>query len=353
MVAWPASPPSSPAPRTPLAALAALACAALLALAVPVAADHPQSVTNSAGTFTVQFDHGGDNEWWVEVYLRGLNGDMAVTVSGLVEGGGGFSMTAVETEWDRTQQGWQKWAPNAQTPSHVPPGKRVQFEAAVLDEGTGRQEMVRSCWFTHPAGVEQCGASPTSFDATFTGVRGNEWWVQANVATNGPAIARVDVRLDEGAWMPLKKQSWGPTAWAASYHIVDGTRVQLRATATDGRVDPSSCREWIPASGQDARIVPCSNVGFDATFSEVKGNEWWVQVKVVGNLPVTAVEVRTGCEPSKTAWRPLTLQSWGSWAASYHLPQGTKVEFRATSDQGFTDASGAYLWTAATPTSSC
>ncbi|HWH31380.1 MAG TPA: VCBS repeat-containing protein, partial [Egibacteraceae bacterium] len=58
----------------------------------------------------------------------------------------------------------------------------------------------------------------TSFDATFSGVRGNEWWVQSMVNGNGQGIAAVDVRLDNGEWRPLARQSWG--GWAASYRIV-------------------------------------------------------------------------------------------------------------------------------------
>ncbi len=43
-------------------------------------------------------------------------------------------------------------------------------------------------------------------------------------------------------------------------------------------------------------------------------------------------------------WQPLTKQSWGGWAASYHAPKGTVVQFRATGAGGETDLSDCYKW---------
>lgn len=198
-----------------------------------------------------------------------------------------------------------------------------------------------------------------AFDATFTGVRGNEWWVQASVSGN-QAIAKVDVRLNGGAWQPVAKQSWG---WGSSYHIVQGTTVQLRATSTSGATDLSSCYRWIPPSNTDATVVSCggstttttssttttvTDPAFDAQFSGVKGNDWWVQVQVTGNYAVNGVDARVNCG----SYHALTKQSWGGWAASFNIPAGSKVTFRATSSYG-TDSSGGYVWPNATPTSGC
>src|SRR5207248_2529884 len=47
---------------------------------------------------------------------------------------------------------------------------------------------------------------------------------------------------------------------------------------------------------------------------------------------------------------PLADKGWG-WAASYHAPAGTLVQFRATSTAGDTDLSGCYHWTDAAPAS--
>ncbi|MEA3189541.1 MAG: hypothetical protein QOD77_123 [Thermoplasmata archaeon] len=199
----------------------------------------------------------------------------------------------------------------------------------------------------------------TSFDATFTGVRGNEWWIQANVAAAGGTLSKVDVRLNGGAWQPLTKQSWG--GWAASYHAVQGTVVQFRATSTTGATDLSDCYQWIPPSNTDATKVACGSTpppppppppppGFDATFSSVKGNDWWVEAKVTANQAIAKVEARVNCG---TAWQTLTLQSWGSYAKSFNVPSGSKVDFRATSTTGAVDYSAGYIWPQATPTAGC
>lgn len=196
-----------------------------------------------------------------------------------------------------------------------------------------------------------------TFDATFTGVRGNEWWVQANVGTSGATLASVDVRLNGGAWLPLAKQSWG--GWATSTRIPDGTTVQLRATGTTGATDLSDCYRWIPARNTDAAKVSCgatstsstttTSAALDATFSGVKGNDWWVQASVSGSQPIQNVDARVNCSEE---WRSLTKQSYG-WAASFHVPSGSKVDFRAISTSGNMDFSGGYIWPSATPTSRC
>jgi hypothetical protein len=190
---------------------------------------------------------------------------------------------------------------------------------------------------------------PAMFDATFTGVRGNEWWIQANVAASGAPLAKVDVRLNNGDWKPLTKHSWG--GWAASYHAVQGAMVQFRATSSTGATDLSDCYGWIPPSNTDATKVACSQPppAFDATFSGVKGNEWWVQVQVAANQPLAGVDARVQCG----AWVALSLQSWGGWAKNFHVDPGAKVDFRARSTGGATDGSGAYIWPNATPTTGC
>ncbi|MHB1260093.1 MAG: FG-GAP repeat domain-containing protein [Thermoplasmatota archaeon] len=196
----------------------------------------------------------------------------------------------------------------------------------------------------------------SGFDATFTGVRGNEWWEQATVTASGGTISKADLRLNDGAWQPLTKQSWG--GYAASYRAVQGTIVQFRATSTTGATDLSDCYRWIPASNTDATKVTCGTsppppppppAGFDATFSAVKGNNWWVEAKVTGNQPIAKVEARVNCG---TTWQTLTLQNWGSYAKSFNIPNGAKVDFRATSGSS-TDLSAGYIWPQATPTTGC
>ncbi len=199
---------------------------------------------------------------------------------------------------------------------------------------------------------------PGNFGATFTMVQGNVWWEQAQVTPSGEALSKVDVSLNGGAWQPLKLQTWGVREYAGSYHAVQGTIVQLRATSTTGSTALSSCYQWIPVSGQDASQVACGSTpppppppsGFDATFSSVKGNDWWVQANVAANQPLAGVDVRVNCAPS---WKPLTKQSWGGWTASFNIPAGSKVDFAARSTSGSADASGGYTWPQATATPGC
>jgi hypothetical protein len=354
MVAQRTAPLPPPRPRRvrPLL-LTAVALAVLVLVPLPVGANHVQNVVVDGATYTVEFDHAGDNEWWVEFEARAGNGDSLFIGWAQVEGSSTWHyMQFAANSYERQQQGWSKFEPDQNF--QVPPGKRVRFAVGMTDGSSDAfANQVVSCWFTHPAGGEQCDLAPpsTTFDPPFTGFRGNEWWVQANVGT-GECISKVDVRSNGGAWMPLKKQSWSPTAWAGSYHFPQGSVLQMRATACDGRTDLSSCRQWIPPANTDATIVPCSGgttAPFDATFSGVKGNEWWVQTSVSANQPVQEVAFRIDCSEE---WRSLKKQSYG-WAGSFHVPAGSKVDFRATSTTGNSDFSGGYLWPQATPTSSC
>ncbi|HUR61622.1 MAG TPA: VCBS repeat-containing protein [Candidatus Thermoplasmatota archaeon] len=239
-------------------------------------------------------------------------------------------------------------------------------------DGDGRREVYTAISF-YMANTGEAGVSrvfkvflpPSGFDATFKGVRGNEWWEQVTVTTTGGTLSRVDIRLNGGAWQPLQKQSWG--GYAASYRAVQGTIVQFRATSTTGATELSDCYRWVPPSNTDATKVTCpgstgtttttttSTTGtttgaFDATFSGVSGNEWWVQATVKANQPLQKVEARIDCG---STYHLLAKQSWGGWAASFHVPDGSKVTFRATSGTGATDSSGGYIWPGATPTGGC
>jgi hypothetical protein len=250
---------------------AILCVAALVGVAVPVFANHVQNVSSGGATYTVEFDHDGDNAWWVEFQARSSNGDSMFLGEVLVEGTSTWrGMNFAANDYQRQQAGWSKFAP--EQAFNVPDGKRVMFRVHMQDGATGNTGIIQSCWFTHPAGVEQCGTTTTTttpttsttttttgstFNPQFTGFRGNEWWVQANVGTTSHCISKVDVRSDNGAWMPIKKQSWGPTAWAASYHFPQGSILQMRATSCSGQVDLSSCRQWIPPANTDATIVAC------------------------------------------------------------------------------------------------
>lgn len=198
---------------------------------------------------------------------------------------------------------------------------------------------------------------PGTFDATFSAVRGNEWWVQASVSGNGHAVAKVDVSLNGGAWQPVAKQSWG---WGSSYHIAQGTTVQLRATSGTGATDLSACYRWIPPSNTDAAQVACTGAtatstttsssststtglpgAFDASFSVPSSvNEWWVEVAVTANGQVAKVEAQV----NGGSWVLLPKQGWGNWAKSFHVPAGSQVVFRATDSLGQSDTSATFTW---------
>lgn len=335
------------APSRPWRAILATATATLfLGLMVPASANHVQ---NDNGSRAIAFDHVAGNEWWVEVAISGPDAFTAIGV--FAHDGAGSNLHGLE------KKSWGTWGGSF----HIEPGHDVQFRALWAN---GAEQ--NSCWFSHPAGVENCGTTPPpppppgAFDASFTGFTGNQWWEQAKVAAStGYAIGTVDVRMNNGPWKPLALQSWG--GWAASYQAVQGTVVQMRATATNGETDVSSCRQWIPAQGQDATIVACPTTTpppppppppgvFDATFTGVKGNDWWVQVNVAANQPVRDVVVRVNCASD---WQGLTKQSWGGWTSSFNIPPGSRVDFQARNATYASDNSGSYIWPQATPTPGC
>src|ERR1041385_1833215 len=304
----------------------------------------PLSVANHvqvAHGDAIVFDHRTGNEWWVEVAVSGGAAGSVASIQAMDTGGAWVTMAP-----------HPEWAPGDWAASfHIEPGHLVKFRA--LWSGG---DQVESCWFTHPAGVEQCATGTPAFDATFTGVRGNEWWVQANVASNGPAVSAVDVRLNGGAWQPMSKQTWAPTAWAASYHLVQGTIVQMRATATGGATDLSSCRQWIPASGQDATIVPCPGTqppAFDATWTSVKGNEYWLEAVVHANAPVNMVLLMLDCDTAHDPADMVYRADWGKWVIGIHIPAGSVVTMTAYSGDGRTDTSSTYLWPQGTVARPC
>ena len=310
---------------------AALALAALTLVPL-AAANHVQTDSGNV----IVFDHKGGNEWWVEVLLSGQDAGSVVKVEATDDGGPWVAMT-YHPEW-----AFGDWAASF----HIEQGHRVMFRASWSG---GAQQL--SCWFTHPDGVEQCGAS--GFQPTFTLVTGNEWWVQTQVTPNsGHTTATVDVRLNGGSWMPLKLQSWGVRAYAASYHIVDGTVVQFRATDTTGASGLSECYHWLPPqqNGATAAVVPCTTPNPapapTAFFvSNLKGNEWWIEAKASSKSPIAGLDTRVNGGP----WVAMTLRDWDAWAVSTHAPPGSHVQFRARFPDGtFAFLPNGYVWTATT-----
>lgn len=296
-------------------------------LLLTASADHPQSTP--AGTVT--FDHRGGNEWWVEAVVThdGVRPDQ---VDARDEG---------DSTWHALEfKDWGEWGGSF----HIEPGNRVMFRSTT---SAGSAE---SCWFTHPAGVEECDSTPPpppgDFDATFDTPGGNDWWVEVYVDGNEP-IAGVDARANGGAWQELTKRSWG--AWAKSFHVPDGSIVEFRAHSSDGDVDMSGGYRW--PSGEpvsedpDPDPDPEPPATFDAAFAPKASNEWWIETYAVANSSISSVEARR----DGGAWHSLTLRSWGAWAGSFHAPSGSEVEFRATNSEGAVGQSVAFAWPGAVP----
>ena len=316
----------------PAGARAAIALSVLVALALPVLplppalAGHAQADSGRVVAFHSQ----GGNAWWVQVRLAGQDAGSVAVVEAM-DTGGPWVRLAARPEW-----GFGVHAASF----HVEPGHQVRFRASWPG---GAQQV--SCWFSHPAGAEQC-AAPPGFDASFAGVTGNAWWVQAQVTPNaGHTVASVEVRLDGGAWQPLKPQSWGTRMWAASYPIPEGTVVQLRAINGAGATDLSGCHRWVPPSGAPAAPAACPPEGFRASFSGVKGNAWWIEARVAADRPLAGVDARV----DGGAWVAMALREWGAWAVSTHAPAGAHVQLRARAADGSVAESGAYRWPDATP----
>ena len=275
------------------------------------AGEHPQ------GEQQVAFDHKTGNEWWVEVLVS----PQPHSVQARDTGG----------DWKTlTLRDWGAWAASF----HIEPGHDVQFRAAWSDGSA-----VESCWFTHPDGVETCETTPPpppSGAFTFDHKSGNEWWVEALIS---PAPRAAQARDTGGDWRTLTLRDWG--AWAASFHIDPGHDVQFRAQDAGGAWH-ESC--WFTHPDGIAQCeeppTPPPSGEFDATFHDPGGNEWWAQVEVDANAPLAAVDARVVGDE----WHALTLRDWGAWAASFHVPDGSRVEFRATSTDGEVDLSGRYSW---------
>lgn len=183
------------------------------------------------------------------------------------------------------------------------------------------------------------GGGGGAFSGTFTVPTSvNNWWVEVSVKASEP-VSKVEARVDGGAWVALAKQSWG--AWAKSFFVPTGASVVFRATSSDGDAMVSGTYKWRQTFGTTTGTAGAGGAPFSATFQPTSTtNNWWVEVKVGANEPVSAVHARV----DSGAWTALQKQSWGTWAKSFFVRDGAKVQFRATSADGDTAFSGTYTW---------
>lgn len=172
--------------------------------------------------------------------------------------------------------------------------------------------------------------TPPAFSATFSGVKGNEWWVQASVSSS-KSVTGVCAMVNGGSCKALSLRSYG---WAASFQVPSGATVVFRATSSAGETATSGGYRW-----PDATPVSAGPTG-TATFTPMDGNAWWVQAKVSSPQGVKSVcaSVNGG------ACHALSYKSWGAWATSTSAPSGSKVVFKATLHNGALVTSAAYTW---------
>ena len=276
-----------------------------------------------SGDFDATFDAKGGNEWWVQVDV-----DANQALAGVDARANGGAWHAL------TLRSWGDWAGSF----HVPDGSIVEFRARST---SGESEI--SGGYVWPSGEPATGdggdgGGDGTFTATFDAKGGNEWWVQVGVDANQD-LRGVDARANGGSWHALTLRDWGD--WAGSFHVPDGSIVEFRATSTSGATITSQGYVW--PSGEPASGGGGGGDGgtFDATFSNARGNEWWVEVDVSASGGTLAgVDARA----NGGAWQTLEHKSWGSWARSMHAPPGSTVEFRARATDGATDVSGTYTW---------
>lgn len=184
--------------------------------------------TPPANDFDASFRTKGGNPWWVAVKVEANQALAGVDTR--VNGGSWKPLTL---------RSWGEWA----TSTRAPEGSLVEFRARA-ESG----EVDKSGSYRWTSGEPASGSDPPPatgpFAATFSGVSGNEWWVQVNVKASGGTLEGVDARVDGGSWTPLTLRSWG--AWAKSIHVEDGERVEFRARSTGGETVVSSAHAWPP-----------------------------------------------------------------------------------------------------------
>ncbi len=266
--------------------------------------------------FDASFLNVRGNEWWVEVDVESQHAIDSVHVS--IDGGSW-------TPLDETD--WGSWA----TSTHIPDGSLIQLQAR-----SGGDHAASDCYRWTDASQASCPTGPTgTFDASFLNVRGNEWWIETDVQADR-GVTNVQVRVDDGSWASMSQTDWG--SWATSVHAPSGSVVQFQATSSDGAQAQSSCYAWTDAS--ETSCPGEGESGFDASFVNVRGNEWWVETEVESDQSVASVEARG----DGGSWVALESTDWGSWALSTSVSEGTVVEFRAISGDGSTVISESYVW---------
>lgn len=183
----------------------------------------------STGAAQIAYSPSGGNEWWAQVKLGGADATRVAKVE------------ARDSNSAWAQLSLRSWGAYAGT-LRVEPGNAVEYRVTLSDGRTST-----SCAYAHPAATCASGSSAPStgtggFTASFSNVRGNKYWVEADVKTSGATLARVEANVNGGAWNQLSKTSWG--SYADSMSAPAGASVQLRAVSTDGQTVYSAKTTW-------------------------------------------------------------------------------------------------------------
>ncbi|HEX2021853.1 MAG TPA: SBBP repeat-containing protein, partial [Candidatus Thermoplasmatota archaeon] len=216
-------------------------------------------------------------------------------------------------------------------------GARISY-ATYLGGAGSDQALAIAVGASRVAWVAGASDSDDSFlPPSPSGSRGFQDGFVASLSADGSTLRSMNLAGGDGWDEALAVTTFGGVAYATGF--AESADMATTSNAYDrtmnGYRDAFLMRLGEPMGGE-----------FSASF-QPKGNEWWIEAKVVGSERVAAVDVRlNGGE-----WRPLELRSWGAWAKSYHAPEGTIVQLRATSASGATAMSGCYRWVSAAPVS--
>jgi len=118
----------------------------------------------------------------------------------------------------------------------------------------------------------------------------------------------------------------------------DAEVTTVDAAVATGEVEPDA----EPVLDPPPAVEPAPAVAAWSPFSNVKGNEWWIEARVAGSPTDVSARVNGGTSV------PLALKSWGSFAVSTRAPAGLTVEITARYANG-TVATQPFRWTEATP----
>jgi hypothetical protein len=237
---------------------------------------------------------------------------------------------------------------------------------------------------------------------------GNEWWVQAGVATT-KTVTKVEAKVGSNAYVALNKESYG---WAKSIHATKGTMVQFRLTASDGSVATTPAQAWLvemsaktasfgtassgttttaaktttttapatttsattttaapkpssstttttaaktttsttstttaPPTSTTAPTTTTTTTAFKASFSpKSMADNTRVEVGVTANKPIAKVDAKVTIGTTVGSYVQLEQVSPGVYAKPMNAPDGAKVTIRATSTTGETYTSIGYTW---------